>query len=72
MNNEPKIGILVNGESYQIARNSRVVDLLSELNLSAERVAIELNRNLLPRTQWVETVLQPGDRLEIVQFVGGG
>ncbi|MBO0723279.1 MAG: sulfur carrier protein ThiS [Blastocatellia bacterium] len=66
------MGILVNGEPYQIAKNSRVVDLLGELNLPAERVAIELNRNLLPRTQWAETELHPGDRLEIVQFVGGG
>ncbi|MBO0797332.1 MAG: sulfur carrier protein ThiS [Blastocatellia bacterium] len=66
------MGILVNGDPYQIAKNSKVVDLLDELNLPPERVAIELNRNLLPRTQWAETVLQAGDRLEIVQFVGGG
>ena len=72
MNNEPKIRILVNGEPYQIAENSKVADLLSELNLPAARVAIELNREILPRAKWAETVLVSDDRLEIVQFVGGG
>ena len=36
------------------------------------RVAVELNRDILPRDQFAETLLKEGDRLEIVQFVGGG
>ena len=72
MNDRPTIRILVNGEPYQIAENAVVADLLSELKLPPERVAIELNRVILPRAKWTETVLAIGDQLEIVQFVGGG
>jgi sulfur carrier protein len=72
VNNRPTIRVLVNGEPYQIAENAVVVDLLGELKLPPERVAIELNRAILPRAKWTETVLAIGDQLEIVQFVGGG
>jgi len=40
--------------------------------MKADRVAIELNRGIVPREQWAETSLTEGDRLEIVHFVGGG
>jgi sulfur carrier protein len=66
------IEIIVNGEPYQIAENSQVSDLVNELKLPPERVAIELNLSILPRAKWDETVLCAGDRLEVVQFVGGG
>jgi len=49
-----------------------VIDLLGELGLSAGRVAIERNLEILPRPQWAETRVASGDRYEIVQFVGGG
>jgi thiamine biosynthesis protein ThiS len=67
-----KIEITVNGEPYQIAEDSTVIDLVYALKLAAERLAIELNLSILPRTAWAETRLQAGDRLEIVHFVGGG
>ncbi len=66
------IKITVNGESMQIADQSRVIDLIGELKLVPERVAVELNLSILPRSQWAEWILQPGDKLEIVHFVGGG
>jgi thiamine biosynthesis protein ThiS len=72
VNERPTIQILVNGEPYQIAESSQVSDLVSELKLPPERVAIELNLSILPRAKWAETVLNTGDKLEIVQFVGGG
>jgi sulfur carrier protein len=72
VNNRPTIRILVNGEPYQIAEDAVVADLISELNLPPERVAIELNRAILPRAKWAEKVLSIGDQLEVVQFVGGG
>jgi sulfur carrier protein len=72
VNERPTIQILVNGEPYQIAENSPVSDLISGLGLPPERVAIELNLSILPRAKWAETVLNNGDKLEIVQFVGGG
>ena len=40
--------------------------------MKQDRVAVELNRNIVPREQWAETQLSEGDRLEIVHFVGGG
>jgi thiamine biosynthesis protein ThiS len=42
------------------------------LNLTAERLAIEYNLDILPRSAWTETKLRAGDKLEIVHFVGGG
>ena len=66
------IEILVNGDPYRTAPDSTVTDLVGELRLAAERVAIEFNRSILPRAVWSETILRAGDRLEIVHFVGGG
>ena len=66
------IQIQLNGEPYQLAPETRVSGLIAELQLTQGRLAIELNLNILPRTQWDETQLQNGDKLEIVHFVGGG
>jgi len=66
------IQIVVNGESRAMQEGSTVIDLLRELNLNAGRVAIERNLQILSRPQWAETPIEPGDRYEIVQFVGGG
>jgi sulfur carrier protein len=46
--------------------------LIESLNMKPDRVAIELNRNIVPREHWLQTLLKDGDRLEIVHFVGGG
>ncbi len=46
--------------------------VLTALELRADRVAVELNGELAPRTAWAETLVHSGDRLEIVHFVGGG
>ena len=40
--------------------------------MKADRVAVELNRDIVPRDRWAETTLNEGDRLEVVHFVGGG
>lgn len=66
------ISIEVNGEVRQVAAGTRVSDLLRELGLSAGRVAIERNREILPKQEWPASVVAQGDRFEIVQFVGGG
>jgi len=68
----PAIEIIINGESRQIAAESTVTDLIHDLKLTPERLAIEHNLHILPRSAWAETRLQTGDRLEIVHFVGGG
>ncbi len=46
--------------------------LIEELGMKGDRVAVELNREIVPRGNWSATALQDGDRLEIVHFVGGG
>ena len=66
------IEIRLNGEPYQLIQAMKVPDLLAQLDLPTQRVAIELNHDILPRTQWAETILREGDKLEIVHFVGGG
>jgi len=64
--------IELNGERRSIKSGATVRELLEvELRIAAERVAVELNRALLPRAQW-DRVLAGGDRIEIVTFVGGG
>lgn len=73
MNNvNTKLEITVNGESRATIPGATVLDLLRELGLDSARVAIERNREILPRPHWPETQVQPGDTYEIVQFVGGG
>jgi len=49
-----------------------LAQLVEHLGMKGDRVAVELNREIVRREQWVETELQEGDRLEIVHFVGGG
>jgi sulfur carrier protein len=46
--------------------------LVESLGMKADRVAVELNREIVPRDRWAETRLADGDRLEVVHFVGGG
>lgn len=46
--------------------------LIESLGMKSDRVAVELNRDIVPRDRWPQTLLNDGDRLEIVHFVGGG
>jgi len=72
VNGQSTIEIIVNGDPHQVSLGARVTDLIKQLDLAQERLAIELNFSILPRAKWTETELRPGDRLEIVHFVGGG
>lgn len=49
-----------------------LASLVETLEMKSDRVAVELNRDIVPRDRWAETPLRDGDRLEIVHFVGGG
>lgn len=64
--------IVVNGETREVPGGLGVTALLTHLGLPDGRVAIERNLEILPRSQWEATAVQPGDRFEIVQLVGGG
>ena len=64
--------VIVNGERRTIEEGSSIADLLRTLGLDALHVAVERNREIVPRSAHAETPLISGDRLEIVTFVGGG
>ena len=65
------MNLTINGETQ--ASSAETLDaLVEQLGMKPDRVAIELNREIVPRDQWPETPLHDGDRLEIVHFVGGG
>jgi thiamine biosynthesis protein ThiS len=65
------ITITINGETQPSAAET-LAALVEGLGMKPDRVAIELNREIVPREQWPQTPLHDGDRLEIVHFVGGG
>ncbi len=64
--------ITINGELREIPDGLTVAALLQYLEMTAERVAIERNLDILPRAKWQETTVRPDDRFEIVHLVGGG
>jgi sulfur carrier protein len=63
--------ITLNGQE-QTCDATTLAQLIEQLGMKQDRVAVELNRDIVPRTQWQETKLAEGDDLEIVHFVGGG
>jgi sulfur carrier protein len=64
--------ITINGETHQLSAGSSVADVLAELNLGTGRVAVEVNKLLVTRTDHATHILKDGDQLEIVTLVGGG
>ncbi|MEK6676091.1 MAG: sulfur carrier protein ThiS [Planctomycetota bacterium] len=64
--------ILLNGQGQELSPSMTVADLLDRLNFQPVRVAVEINEDLVPRKNYREVILQAGDRVEIVTFVGGG
>ncbi len=63
--------LIINGQEQTYSPITLAL-LIEHLGMKQDRVAVELNRNIVPRAQWAETNLAEGDRLEIVHFVGGG
>ena len=61
----------VNGQPRDVDDGTTVLALIEQHNLTPQKVAVELNRRLI-RTERYDTVLRPGDEIEIVTFVGGG
>ena len=66
------IRIQVNGEMRAWRTDGTVADLLQDLNIKIERVAVELNSEILDRAAFGEQRLRDGDRVEILSFIGGG
>jgi thiamine biosynthesis protein ThiS len=64
--------VYVNGESRELSGPTSLAELITQLDLPAARIAVELNRAVVRRSDWNATMLQDDDRVEIVHFVGGG
>ena len=64
--------VMLNGEARNIPDGVTVAQLLQQLNIQPERVAVEVNLTVLKRAQLPEVSLRPGDQVEIVQLIGGG
>jgi thiamine biosynthesis protein ThiS len=62
----------INGESRDVAAQITLAELVQQLALAPERLAIELNQRVVRRADWQQTAINEGDRVEIVHFVGGG
>ena len=67
-----KMKLMINGEAREFEALENLSDLIGQLGMKPDRVAVELNRDLISRDRWTRTPLSEGDRLEIVHFVGGG
>jgi sulfur carrier protein len=66
------IDVVINGEARSVAQGTTVAALIGELGLGDRRIAVERNHQVVPRAEHASTVLAPGDKLELVTFVGGG
>lgn len=64
--------LTINGNARVFAAPLTLAALIEQLGMKHDRVAVELNRDIVPRENWNTTNLAEGDRLEIVHFVGGG
>ena len=64
--------IQLNGEPFELPDNQSVADLLVRLDLTGRRVAVELNQDIVPRSQHNSTKLAEGDQVEVVHAIGGG
>jgi sulfur carrier protein len=64
--------ITVNGETHELSDDATVADLVAGMNLQPRQVAVERNKELVPRSRHAETPLSEGDSVEVVTLVGGG
>lgn len=64
--------LLINGEEHSVSAGLDLANLVARLGLEPKKVAIERNLEIVPRSLYAATILVEGDRIEIVQFVGGG
>ena len=64
--------LFINGDEKNFPDFLSLTELIEQLEMKGDRVAVELNREIVSRAQWSGTKLKDGDRLEIVHFVGGG
>ena len=66
------MNLIINGAPRTFEGVTNVAELINKLAIKGDRVAVELNREIVPRAQWAASALKDGDKLEVVHFVGGG
>ena len=64
--------VFVNGETQEIAENFNLTALLKHFSLPEERIAIELNKEVVRKKDWANIKINDADKIEIIHFVGGG
>ena len=69
---QPSLAIQVNGEPRRVSGGLSISAMLTELGLDPQRVAVERNRDVVPRSRLADVTVEDGDGFEIVHFVGGG
>jgi thiamine biosynthesis protein ThiS len=67
-----KITLKLNGEPYVIEGDARLTTLIEVLKMKPTRIAVELNRAVIPKSEYASITLHEGDELELINFVGGG
>jgi thiamine biosynthesis protein ThiS len=64
--------LIINGQERELSEALSLASLIDQLGIKSDRVAVELNLDIIPKSNWSSTTLKDGDKLEIVHFVGGG
>ncbi len=66
------MNVILNGEQIEVADEAGLDELLIQLSLPKQRIAVELNKQVVRRKDWDATRLKEADKIEVVHFVGGG
>ncbi|MDX1756438.1 MAG: sulfur carrier protein ThiS [Marinobacter sp.] len=66
------MNILVNGDTFEVAEPATIATLLERMSLTGKRLAVEVNEEIVPRSQHGDYRLNAGDRVEVVHAIGGG
>lgn len=72
MINDNGMKVFINGETKEIAKQVNLLELLKQFSLPQERIAIELNKEVVRKKDWEKVLVKEADKIEIVHFVGGG
>lgn len=64
--------ITINGENREVEQNLTISELLRKLEMPDQRIAVEINKEIVRKKDWESTILSDADKIEIVHFVGGG
>ncbi len=72
MSQRATIDIVLNGEPHRLNGDARLATLLERLKVRRTRIAVEINREVVPKADYDKVVLGAGDQVEVINFVGGG